>query len=124
VYAVEPESSADTALSLAAGSRRVVAESGRTICDGLRAPTPGAITFALNRRLLAGVVTVTDDEVRAAMALAARYAKLVVEPSGAAGLAAALKDSRQERRRVGVVLSGGNVDLEMLAEVLHSGVAA
>jgi threonine dehydratase len=65
-------------------------------------------------------VTVTDAQVRAAMVLAARHAKLVVEPSGAAALAAALQDPQRGRRRVGVIVSGGNVDPELLADVLRS----
>jgi threonine dehydratase len=120
VYAVEPVGCADTALSLAAGERRIVAAPEPTLCDALRAPTPGAITFALNRHLLAGAVTVSDDEVCAAMALAARHAKLVVEPSGAAALAAALKEPQRGRKRVGVVISGGNVDPETFAQILRA----
>jgi threonine dehydratase len=119
VYAVEPQAYDDTAQSLAAGERRVVAHSAATICDGLRAPTPGAITFAINRRLLAGAVTVEDRQVLAAMALAAEHLKVVVEPSGAAALAAVLAAPPRGRDCVGVILSGGNVDAELLGRALR-----
>jgi threonine dehydratase len=118
VYAVEPVGYTDTALSLAAGERQKVDGLAPTICDGLRAPMPGAITFAINRRELAGALAVDDAAVREAMALAARHLKLVLEPSGAAALAAVLRQPPQERACVGVILSGGNVDPELLASTL------
>jgi threonine dehydratase len=120
VYAVEPQGYDDTAQSLAAGERRVLAAGAPpTICDGLRAPTPGAITFAINRRELAGALSVDDRQVRAAMALAAEQLKVVVEPSGAAALAAVLAAPPQGRSCVAVILSGGNVDAELLASALR-----
>ena len=118
VYAVEPEAYNDTQRSLAAGERRMLEARAVTICDALRAPTPGAITFAINRRQLAGAVTVNDAQVLHAMSLAARQLKVVLEPSGAAGLAAVLKESQRGRKCVGVVLSGGNVDPDMLTSAL------
>jgi threonine dehydratase len=118
VYAVEPEACSDTRLSLEHGERRVLEKPGKTICDALGAPTPGAITFAINRRELAGAVSVTDDEVLRAMAIAVRDLKLVLEPSGATALAAVLKESHAGRDCVGVILSGGNVDPAMLARAL------
>ncbi len=118
VYAVEPEGYTDTAESLAAGERRVLAAHPPTICDGLRAPVQGAIPFAINRRELAGAVAVDDAAVREAMALAAEHLKLVVEPSGAAALAALVRQPPRERKCVGVILSGGNVDPEMLTSAL------
>src|SRR5690606_27475791 len=118
VHAVEPEGWNDTALSLAHGERRVVASGPPTLCDALRVPTPGAITFALNRERLASVITVTDDEVLHAMAFAMRHLRVVLEPSGAAALAAVLKEPQRGRAGVGVVLSGGNVDSGVLARAL------
>ncbi len=118
VYAVEPEGYTDTAESLAAGERRMLAAHPPTICDGLRAPVQGAITFAINRRELAGAVAVDDATVREAMALAAEHLKVVVEPSGAAALAALLRHPPRERKCVGVILSGGNVDPQMLTSAL------
>jgi threonine dehydratase len=117
VYAVEPSGNDDHALSLRSGEPRKVERQAPTICDGLRAPLPGAITFAVNKRELAGAVAVDDDEVKHAMAVAARHLKVVLEPSGAAAFAAALRNT-EPGDCVGVILSGGNVDDEVLRSVL------
>ncbi|HXS80195.1 MAG TPA: threonine/serine dehydratase [Gammaproteobacteria bacterium] len=121
VYAVEPKGFEDHAASLEAGERRSVAPGATTLCDGLRAPIPGAITFAINKRELAGARAVDDAQIRAAMALAAQHLKVVVEPSGAAALAAVLAEPRPIGACVAVVLSGGNVDADLLAEVVRLG---
>lgn len=120
LYAVEPAGYDDLKQSLAAGERRMLRAHPPTLCDALRAPTPGAITFALNRRRLAGSVTVGDADVLHAMAVAAWDLKLVLEPSGAAGLAAVLETPQRSRKCVGVILSGGNVDPEILDRALAS----
>jgi threonine dehydratase len=121
VYAVEPQGFEDLAASLAAGERRTVAPGANTVCDGLRAPTTGAITFAILKRELAGALAVDDAQIRAAMALAAEHLKVIVEPSGAAALAAVLfAEPRPIGACIAVVLSGANVDAELLAEVLHA----
>jgi threonine dehydratase len=120
VYAVEPEGYTDHARSLETGERHRVDAGASTLCDALRAPLPGAITFAINRRELAGAVSVSDAAVREAMALAARHLKLVLEPSGAAALAAVLRQPPTDRKCVAVVLSGGNVDSETLAGALEA----
>jgi threonine dehydratase len=117
VYAVEPMGYTRLADSLRAGERRVVTGHPPTLCDGLRAPTPGAITFAIDRRELAGAVAVDDDAVLEAMSLAAEHLKVVVEPSGAAALAALLR-SPPHGSCVGVILSGGNVDAELLSKAV------
>jgi len=120
VYAVEPKGYDDHARSLAAG-RRVPGEGGyTTLCDGLRAPLPGELTFAINRRELAGALTVDDAAVRSTMAAAVRHFKIVVEPSGAAALAAVLASPPRDKKCVGVILSGGNVDPPLLGEVLRA----
>lgn len=118
VYAVEPLGFDDTRRSLAVGERQRVVPGARTICDGLMVSTPGALTFEINRRELAGARTVDDGAVRRAMALAARHLKVVLEPSGAAALAALLDGSPRGPGAVGVVLSGGNVDSGLFAEAL------
>jgi threonine dehydratase len=116
IYAVEPEGLDDTARSLEAGTRQVNAPGATSICDALLLPTPGELTFAVNRRLLSGGFAVSDDEVRSAMAFAFRHLKLVVEPGGAVALAAALAGRLAlERRTVAIVLSGGNVDPALFA---------
>ncbi len=124
VYAVEPRGFEDTAASLAAGERRPVAAGGSTLCDGLRAPLQGAIPFAINRAKLAGALAVDDARIREAMALAAQQLKLVLEPSGAAALAAVLAARPPRAKCIGVVLSGGNVDAELFADVLRIHAAA
>ncbi len=119
VLAVEPEGWDDTGRSLAAGERRRNSGDGPALCDSLLAPLPGELTFAINRRLLAGALAVTEAEVLAAMAFAFRHLKLVVEPGGAVALAALLAGKLDARGKVvGVVLSGGNVDPAVFARAL------
>ena len=118
VVPVEPAGYDDTLRSLRAGERQVVAGHPRSLCDGLMARTPGVVTFALNRHLLAEGQTVNDAEVRHAMAFALRHLRVVVEPSGAVALAALLKQSTPREGVSGLVLSGGNVEPELLRAVL------
>ncbi len=121
VYAVEPAAFDDTKRSLGAGTRLANDPSSRSICDALLAPMPGEITFELNRRLLAGGLSVSDAEARQAMAAAFGYLKLVVEPGGAVALAAALTGRIETRgKTIVVVASGGNVDPAPYVEVLGS----
>lgn len=109
----EPAGAADTARSLAAGERRIDFVPD-TVCDGLRGAL-GAPNFELLQAADAGVVVVDDDATIAAMRLAWQVLKQVVEPSSAIALAAVLAEpARFAGRRVGLVLSGGNVDLEAL----------
>lgn len=119
VWAVEPEAFDDTARSLASGRRETNARAGGGLCDALLVPTPGELTFSINQRLLAGALLVTDDEVKAAMRFAFEHLKVVVEPGGAAGLAAVLAGKLPASgRTVGVVVSGGNADPGLFREVL------
>ena len=118
VHPVEPEGFDDTRRSLAAGERLSNDAAARSICDALQAGTPGAMTFPINRRLLAEGLVVSDEEVREAMRFAFRHLKLVVEPGGAVALAAVLARRIETRDRVTVVvLSGGNVDPELFAKI-------
>jgi threonine dehydratase len=111
IYAAEPAQLDDLRRSLEAGQRVSNDPSARSICDALLAPTPGEITFALAQRLLAGSIAVTDDEVRQAMATAFSAYKLVLEPGGAAALAAVLSGKLAVAgKTVAVIASGGNVD--------------
>ena len=111
VIGVEPEAGDDHRRSLDA-RRRISIDVPRTIADALQAPTPGELTFAINRVLLDQVVTVSDPALVDAMRFAFERLKLVLEPSGAAGLAALLagRVPLERSSRVGVILSGGNVD--------------
>lgn len=115
----EPEAFDDTARSLAIGHRVSNAPGASSICDSLQTMMPGLMTFALNRRRVSGGVTVSDDEVRQAMATAFRNYKLVVEPGGAVALAALLSGRLAiEGRTVVAVLSGGNVDPALFADII------
>jgi len=121
IHAVEPQGFDDTTRSLAAGELCANPPEQRSICDALLAPTPGVLTFAVNRQLLAGGIAVSDDEVRRAMAAAFAHLKLVVEPGGAVALAAVLSGRFDARGRVVlVVLSGGNVDAGLYAQALQA----
>ena len=120
VWGVEPDAGDDWKQSLARGER-VTIPVPRTIADGMQTTSPGEIPFAIFSRLGAGIVTVSDDELRAAMRFAFERLKLVLEPSGAAALAALLFEKVPVRgRRVGVTLSGGNVDPQTFAAALTS----
>jgi len=123
VVGVEPEAGDDTKRSLAAGDR-VRIPVPRTIADGQAVDVPGELTFPIVRRLVSGVVLVSDAEILAAMRVAFDRLKLVVEPSGASGIAAALSGRIDEvapgAERVGVVVSGGNVDTARFVELMKA----
>lgn len=111
VLAVEPAAFDDLGRSLISGQRENNSPLAHSICDALQVSSPGALTFSINRQLLAGALTVTDDEVREAMRVAYHHLKLVVEPGGAVALAAILAQKIDVRGKAVVgVLSGGNVD--------------
>ncbi|OLT46913.1 threonine dehydratase [Saccharomonospora sp. CUA-673] len=118
VFGVEPDLAADAADSLRAGHivEWPAQDRARTIADGLRAQ-PSELTFAHLQAVLDGIVTVTDGEIRAAMRMLATGSRLIAEPSGAVPLAAYLHRADQlPRGRTVVVVSGGNVDREVLAD--------
>jgi threonine dehydratase len=111
LYCAEPAGFDDHARSLASGTRLRNEAGASSICDALLAQIPGELTFAINRKLLAGGLVASDDEVRHAMTVAFQELKLVVEPGGAVALAAALAGRiAGEPKVVVVVASGGNVD--------------
>ena len=115
VIGVEPVAANDAALSLAAGKRVEIAPPD-TIADGLRVPQLGELTFSIIRQNVEQVALVSDAEIRDAVKWLLLRMKILVEPSGAATAAAALfKKLPPGLRRVGIVLSGGNVDFEVLA---------
>jgi len=117
IFGVEPEAGNDYWLSRREG-RPVEIAVPRTIADGLRTTKPGRITFPLIQELVEDILLVSDDELLAAMRLLMLRLKIVVEPSGAAAAAAVLTGKLPAGcRRVGVLISGGNVDLELLARV-------
>lgn len=116
VIGVEPESGNDFYLSLAAG-HRVEIPPPDTIADGLRIPKPGELTFPIVQRNVDRVVLVSDQEIRETVRYLLLRLKILVEPSGAASAAAVLFGKLPSGiARAGVILSGGNVDFETLAE--------
>lgn len=116
IYAVEPEDFDDTRRSFEAGRRVSNVAGAVSICDAIVTPTPGEITFAINQRLLQGVLTVSDQAVKQAVLTAFTRLKLVVEPGAAVGLAAIMsKQIDCTGKTIVVVLSGGNMDIETLA---------
>ena len=122
VYSAEPELADDWRRSLAAGRRVANDPAARSICDALMAPMPGEITFALGRRLLAGGLAASEAEVMQAMAVAFAELKLIVEPGGAAALAAVLAGKLDGAgKTVAVVASGGNVDRDIFCRALAGG---
>jgi len=119
VYAVEPAEFDDTTRSLASGNRETVRPGAKSICDALLAPSPGELTFPINKRLLAGGLTVTDDQVKETMRFAFERMKLVVEPGGAVALASVLCGVAPSGDRPAVVvISGANVDRDLYASIL------
>ena len=123
LYGVEPETGSDTAQSLAKGER-VKIEIPKTIADGLQVAQPGELTFPILQKTLAGVLLVSDEEMIETLAWMLERMKVLVEPSGVAGAAAVRhKKANFEGRKVGVILSGGNVDRDKLADYLRASAA-
>ena len=121
VYGVEPEAGDDWLRSWRE-NRIVSIPVPKTIADGQQTQAPGERNWSIVRALGAGILTVTDDEIRAAMRFAFERLKLVVEPSGASALAALLSGKVDARgARAGVVLSGGNVDPATFAACIARG---
>ena len=120
IYSVEPAGFDDLARSLKRGEReRNVALSG-TICDALMSNTPGKLTFEVTRRNLAGGLAVTDEEAKAAVRYAFEELKLVLEPGGAVSLAAILAGKLPFKgKTVAAILSGGNVDPALFAQIIQ-----
>jgi threo-3-hydroxy-L-aspartate ammonia-lyase len=116
VVGVEPEAGDDWRRSFDAG-RPVAIDVPRTIADGLQTSAPGMLTWEVARQLVDEIVTVTDAQIVEAMRFAFERLKLVVEPSGAVGIAALLFGI-VEAPSVGIVVSGGNVSAERFAELL------
>ena len=113
VYVVEPEGADTMYRSFKAGSPQSIVKV-RTIADSLGAPRCEPYSLALNRRFVDEVVLVNDDQIRDGMRLMFRSAKLVVEPAGAAALAALMNPLRErlEGRKIGLVICGANIDAE------------
>lgn len=119
VYAVEPELFDDTRRSLLAGRRVANPKGRRTLCDAIMTPTPNALTFPINRALLAGALVVSDDEVRVAMHFAYEHFRIVVEPGAAVGIAAVMSGRIDIRdKTIATIVTGGNVDPDRFCQSL------
>ena len=117
VVGVEPEVADDAARSFRSGKIETV-HNPPTISDGTRTHSVGEVTFAFIRKYVDDIVTVKERTIVEAVRLIFEKARLVVEPSGALGLAALMEGVAPETRRAGVVLSGGNVDPDMYSKIL------
>lgn len=118
LFGAEPALANDTHLSLAAG-RRVDIPVPDTIADGLRATSPGEVTFPILKSTVEAVLLVSEEEIKATMRFLLARLKILAEPSGAVAAAAVLhKKLPKNVRAAGVLLSGGNVDVEVLKEIL------
>ena len=120
LYTVEPVDFNDHARSFVSGNLEKNQKLSGSICDALLAVTPGEMSFEINKSRVAGGLVVSDSEVASALTFAFKRLKLVVEPGGVAGLAAILANKLELKGQTTVVvLTGGNVDPEMLIECLH-----
>lgn len=118
IYGVEPEAGDDWVRSWRE-NRIVSIPVPKTIADGQQTQAPGELTWPIVRRYAAGILTVSDDEIRSAMRFAFERLKLVIEPSGATALAALLAGKHDARgKRVGIVISGGNADPAIFASAI------
>lgn len=119
VFGVEPELASDWEQSLRNGERTEIAPP-LTIADGLRTAIPGVITFPIVRELAEGVILVSEEEIKEAVRFLLSRMKILVEPSGAVAAAAALQGKLpRDLRSVGILLSGGNVDFDLLAGICN-----
>ena len=118
IYGVEPQAGNDFQQSLER-NEIVQIDVPQTIADGLQTQAPGDLTFATVRAHNGTIVTVSDDELKAAMRFAFERLKIVMEPSGAASLAAVMTGKIDcTRKRVGIIISGGNVDATRFAQLV------
>jgi threonine dehydratase len=120
-FPVEPDTADDTRQSFLKGER-VSIPPPPTLADGLRVQSPGSLTFPILQQTAEDVLTVSDDEIMETMKFFLLRMKLLVEPSGAAAAAAVLyRKIPTDAKRVGVVLSGGNIDGDLLTKILEKG---
>jgi threonine dehydratase len=120
VFGVEPELANDWALSLKAGAPTAIAPPV-TIADGLRTSIPGTVTFPIVTELIESVILVSEEEIKAAVRFLLTRLKILTEPSGAVPAAALLqKKIPAGIRKAGIILSGGNVDFDVLAEICRA----
>jgi threonine dehydratase len=122
-FAVEPDTADDTRQSFLKGER-VTIPPPPTIADGLRVQSPGTLTFPILQKTAEDVLTVSDQEIIETIKFFLFRMKLLVEPSGAAAAAAVFSGKLpRDTKRVGVIVSGGNIDADLLSQFLQNPVA-
>ncbi len=120
VFGVEPELASDWHQSLKAG-KRIAIPPPLTIADGLRSPSPGEVPFPIVQELVESVLLVSENDIKAAVRFLLSRMKILTEPSGAVPAAALLhKKVPTGIRKAGIILSGGNVDFDVLAEICQA----
>jgi threonine dehydratase len=122
VVGVEPQAGDDWVQSFEAG-RPIEIDVPRTIADGLQTHAPGELTWEVASALVDEILTVTDEQIVDAMRFVFDRLKLVIEPSGAVGIAA-LREGLVDAPSVGIVISGGNVDAQRFSELIRSATSA
>lgn len=122
IWTAEPQGHDDWRRSLEAGEILSNAPGTRSVCDAILTPAPGEMTWAIGQRLLQGGCVVSDDQVFEAMRAAFKHLKIVAEPGGAVALAAAMfaLPPAAKGKRVGIFVTGGNVDADLFADVLRT----
>ncbi|WP_298917609.1 threonine/serine dehydratase [uncultured Algimonas sp.] len=121
IFGSEPKGYNDHQMSLRAGTRTPIGDPGPTLCDAIMTPIPGELTWPINARSLTDVFDVSDEDCLLAMRLAKTHLDVTLEPGGAAAMAAVVTGRLPKRyKRVAVILSGGNVDPEIMAMALGS----
>jgi threonine dehydratase len=120
-YSVEPENFNDTQISLERKKIIPVIKGSQSICDALLATQPGDITFSLNRKILSGGLSVSDNEVKSTIIQLAENLKIVVEPGGAVAASALLNNKLEiKNKTVVVMVSGGNIDNELFSQIVNN----
>jgi len=119
VYGVEPKIADDAKQSLAKGEI-ISIDYPDTIADGVRTLALGKLTFAVIKKEVTDIVTVSEDAIKTATSILVSHMKQLVEPSAVLGLAALLEGSVRPKSHVGIILSGGNADMESLISLIKS----
>ena len=118
MFAAEPFEFDDQYRSLQTGKRQRIKAGGTTICDALMSPMPGRLTFALNKKQCDAIYRVSDDEIKLTMRLLYETLGVKVEPAGAIALAASMNINLPKNSKICVMLSGGNIDNKMFANMV------
>ena len=120
-YSVEPDEFNDTQISLERKKITPAIKGSQSICDALLAPQPGDLTFSINKQILKGGLSVSDNEVKNTIIQLAENLKIVVEPGGAVAASALLNNKLEiKNKTVIVMVSGGNIDNELFSQIVHS----